>query len=159
MQQFQDFIIDYGYFAVYFFLAIGIFGLPIPDEIVVTFVGYFASIGLLSYFFSMIIVALGVLSGTLFTYTIGRKIGKPLLRRYGKWVSLTPQRLHLVERWFNRYGLWTVTLGYFIPGMRHLVCYFSGMSGMNIRKYLLFASIGTCISSVLFITLGYFIGI
>ncbi|MCH6186234.1 hypothetical protein MKN04_00955 [Paenibacillus polymyxa] len=38
---------NYGYAAVFIVLALGLFSLPIPDEVMVLFVGYFTKIGLL----------------------------------------------------------------------------------------------------------------
>lgn len=157
MLQFNDFILHYGYFAVYFFLALGIFGLPLPDEFVVAFIGHLTSIGTLNFPIALIITVLGVMSGTIFTYALGRNIGKPLLIKYGKWVRLSPSRLQRVDRWFEKYGPWTVTLGYFVPGMRHIICYLSGSVGMGIRRYLIFASIGTAVSTVLCLWIGYLI--
>ncbi|MCG3089349.1 DedA family protein [Sporosarcina cyprini] len=157
MLQFQDFFIQYGYYAIFIFLALGIFGLPLPDEVVVAFVGHLSSLGTFNYPVAMVVTMLGVMSGTLVTFAFGRKIGKPLLDKYGKWISLSPKRLQLVNRWFDRYGSWAVTIGYFVPGMRHVICYMSGSSGMDFRRYILFASIGTAISSILCLTIGYLI--
>ena len=155
MLQFQDVFLHYGYLAVFLFLSLGIFGLPVPDEIVVAFVGHLSSMGTFNYTTAMVITMLGVMTGTIFTYLLGRKIGKPLLHKYGKWIQLTPNRLKRVDHWFHRYGSWAVTFGYFVPGMRHLVCYMSGSSGMGWKRYLLFAFIGTTISSILCLTIGY----
>lgn len=155
MYHFQEFVLHYGYFAVFFFLALGIFGVPLPDEIVVAFIGHLSSTGALNYQLSAVITVLGVMTGTIFTYTIGRTVGKPLLMKYGKWISLSPKRLQRVDNWFDKYGSWAVTLGYFVPGMRHLVCYLSGSSGMGVRRYLLFAAIGTFVSSITFLSIGY----
>ena len=153
-----DLIIQYGYMAAFLILSLGIFGLPIPDEFIVTFVGSLVGLGHLSLSIAILITIVGVLIGTLFTFTLGRKLGKPIINKYGIWIGLTPRRLMRVESWFNKYGSWAVTLGYFVPGMRHLVCYVSGMSGMNTRKYMCFATIGTCVSSIICIAIGYFIG-
>lgn len=158
MAQFQEFVFQYGYIAVFAFLALGIFGLPVPDELIVGFVGYLVSLGTLNFIVAITMAFSGVFIGTIVTFTIGRKIGKPLIRSYGKWIGLTENRLFIVENWFNRYGAWTVTLGYFIPGMRHFICYFSGMSGMELKKYILFAAIGTVTSSIICVTVGYYIG-
>lgn len=157
MLQFNDFILHYGYFAVYFFLALGIFGLPLPDELVVAFIGHLTSTGTLNFPIALIITILGVMSGTVFTYALGRNIGKPLLIRYGKWVSLSSNRLKRVDRWFEKYGPWAVTLGYFVPGMRHIICYLSGSAGMDMRRYLIFAAIGTGVSTVICLSIGYWI--
>lgn len=43
----KDLISNYGYFAIYGLLAIGIIGLPVPDEFMMTFVGYLSSISVL----------------------------------------------------------------------------------------------------------------
>lgn len=158
MLQFEVFVLHYGYAAVFLFLALGIFGLPMPDEIVVASVGYFASIGLLNFFVAIVITILGVFSGTVVTYMMGRKFGQPLLIKYGKWMGITDTRFSHVEKWFHRHGSWAVTFGYFVPGMRHLVCYISGVSGMNMKRYLLFATLGTCISCIICGTFGYLIG-
>lgn len=158
MSIFQDFVTHYGYFAVFLFLALGIFGLPMPDEFVIVFTGYLSSAGLLNFVGAMAIAILGVFIGTLVTYTIGKKVGRPIVERFGKWVGLSEKRVLRVERWFGRYGSWTVTLGFFVPGMRHFVCCFSGMSGMAVKRYMLFSSLGTTASGIICITLGYLFG-
>ncbi len=154
----QDYITHYGYFAVFLFLSLGIFGLPMPDELVIIFTGYLSSHGFLSLASALLIAIFGVFIGTLVTYTIGKKIGRPLVERFGKWVGLSEKRVDRVERWFGRYGPWTVTLGFFIPGMRHFVCCFSGMSGMAVKRYMLFSSLGTTVSGIICVTLGYLFG-
>ncbi|GIP32129.1 DedA family protein [Paenibacillus sp. J2TS4] len=159
MEFVQEMIAQYGYIALYFLLALGIIGLPIPDEVLMTFVGYLASIGIFGYSAAVSVSLLGAMSGMILSYELGRKIGKPLIWKYGKWLLLTPERLEKAEGWFNRYGLWTVSFGYFIPGIRHLTCYLSGISGIERRKYWLFAGAGALVWCVLFITLGYFIGV
>jgi len=154
----QDMIMQYGYIALFLCLALGIVGLPIPDELLMTFVGYLASIGFMSMPGSVAVSFLGAMSGMMVSYTLGRKFGKPLLWRYGKWLRLTPPRLEKAETWFNRYGPWTVGFGYFIPGIRHLTCYLSGVSAMKPGKYFIFAGAGALIWCTLFILIGYFVG-
>ncbi|USG65667.1 DedA family protein [Brevibacillus ruminantium] len=154
----KELIDQYGYFALYFLLALGIVGLPIPDETIMTFVGYLTSIQIFNFFAALTVSFLGAISGMIFSYFLGRKFGRPLLLKYGWWLRLTPARLNKAERWFDRYGLWAVCFGYFIPGVRHFTCYLSGISGIRFRKYLLFAGFGALIWCITFITAGYFIG-
>jgi len=155
----QQLISQHGYFAIYGLLAIGIMGLPIPDEVMMTFVGYLSSISVLNCQGALLVSFLGSMTGMLVSYYIGRKIGRPFLDKYGKWLRLTPARLKRTERWFLRYGPWTLLIAYFIPGIRHLASYFSGMSGMSQRKYLLFACVGAFSWCSFFIGFGYFIGV
>lgn len=158
LEMLKDWILDYGYAALYGLLSVGIIGLPVPDEILMTFVGYLTSIGWFSYPVSVSVCFLGAITGMIISYIIGLKVGKPFLWKYGKWVKLTPKRLSMVEGWFRRFGMWTVTFGYFVPGVRHFTCYLAGISGVRIWKYLLFAGSGALIWSLTFITLGRFIG-
>ncbi|MEF3303868.1 DedA family protein [Paenibacillus sp. GYB003] len=154
----QDLIGQYGYIALYVLLALGIVGIPVPDELLLTFIGYLASIGMFYYPAAVAVSLMGAMTGMVVSYWVGRSVGKPALRKYGKWIKLTPKRLGTAERWFDRYGPWTVSFGYFIPGIRHLTCYLSGVSGMSQRKYLLFAGVGALVWCLFFITLGYFVG-
>lgn len=64
-----------------------------------------------------------------------------------------------VEHFFQKYGPYSLILGYFIPGVRHITCYFSGISKMNVNTYLLFAAIGAFLWCFTFITIGRVIGI
>ncbi|MCM3166657.1 DedA family protein [Peribacillus frigoritolerans] len=155
----KDLISNYGYFAIYGLLAIGIIGLPVPDEFMMTFVGYLSSISVLNVQGAFLVSFLGSISGMLVSYFIGKKVGKPFLRKYGKWIKMTPARLEKLEKWFNKYGPWTIIIAYFIPGVRHFASYISGMNGMGKRKYFIFAGAGAFSWCLVFTTFGYFIGV
>lgn len=154
----KDWILQYGYTALYGLLAAGIIGLPVPDEILMTFVGYLVTLGWFSYPAAIAVCFAGTMTGMLASYFIGHKIGKPFLWKYGKWIKLTPARLSKADGWFHRFGMWTVTFGYFVPGVRHFTCYLAGISGVKLWKYVLYAGSGAFVWVVTFITLGRFIG-
>ncbi|MFD0714598.1 DedA family protein [Paenibacillus sp. GCM10027626] len=158
MNQIEEIISQYGYYAIFSLLALGIVGLPVPDEFLLTFVGYLVSTKVLQFVGAVAVSFCGTMSGMMVSYWLGRKVGKPLIWKYGRWIKLTPARMEKVESWFDKYGPWTIVFGYYIPGIRHLTCYMSGVSGISLRKYLLFASGGALIWCVAFITIGYFIG-
>ncbi|MEK8128916.1 DedA family protein [Paenibacillus filicis] len=149
---------QYGYIAIFVLLALGIIGLPVPDELLMTFVGYLSSSGFLLLPIAIAVSFLGTMSGMLFSYALGRKFGKPLLHKYGKWIKLTPKRLDKAESWFSRYGAWAICFGYFIPGIRHVTCYLAGVSAMRLRRYVLFAGAGALFWCVLFTSIGYHVG-
>lgn len=153
-----QFLSDYGYAAVYGMLTLGIVGLPIPDEILMTGVGYLTSIGTMKLSYAILFSFAGAMSGMMISYAIGHKAGRPLLDRYGKWVGLKPQRIAKVEGWMNKYGPISIVVGYFIPGFRHVTCYMCGISRMPLRKYVLFASVGALVWCVIFIMMGRILG-
>jgi membrane protein DedA with SNARE-associated domain len=94
----------------------------------------------------------------LISYTIGLRVGQPVVDRYGKWVGLTPKRFASVKRWFFRFGNWTLFIAYFVPGIRHATSYISGISAMSFKKYLLVTVASAFIWSLLFVSIGYLIG-
>ncbi|NGZ77783.1 DedA family protein [Saccharibacillus alkalitolerans] len=153
-----NFLSDYGYMAVYTLLTLGIVGLPVPDEVLMTSVGYLTSIGTMKLPYALLFSFAGALSGMMISYAIGRQAGRPLLNRYGKWIGLKPSRIARVEGWMSKYGPVSIMFGYFIPGFRHVTCYLCGIGRMSLRKYTLFASIGALLWCTIFIMIGRVLG-
>jgi len=153
-----DLIGQYGYVALFALLALGIVGLPVPDETLMTIVGSLTTYGPLSFPGALAVSFFGAMTGMLVSYTLGKKVGKPFLYAVGKWVKLSPGKLGKAEHWFCRYGLWTVSFGYFVPGVRHFTCYLAGISGVPLWRYLLFAGSGAFVWCLVFLTIGRFIG-
>ncbi|CAG7624598.1 putative membrane protein [Paenibacillus solanacearum] len=161
MEQLIGLIDQYGYIALYGLLALGIVGIPVPDEILMTTVGSLTAgeEPLLSFCMSLLVSFCGAMTGMMISYFLGKKVGKPFLYKFGKWVKLTPERLNVAESWFKKYGLWAVAFGYYVPGIRHFTCYLAGVSNVGIWRYLLFAGSGALIWCSTFLTLGHVIGI
>jgi membrane protein DedA with SNARE-associated domain len=153
-----DLLAQYGYIALYGLLALGIIGLPIPDETLMTFVGSLTVYGPLTFPGSLAVTFAGTMTGMTVSYALGKRVGKPFLYRMGKWIKLTPARLTRAELWFQKYGIWTVSFSYFIPGVRHLSCYLAGISGVPLWRYLLYAGVGAFVWCLTFLTLGRLIG-
>ncbi|KJD46420.1 DedA family protein [Paenibacillus terrae] len=158
MEWAMSMITQYGYIAIFALLALGIIGLPVPDEIIMVFVGYLSSIMVLNYSMSVLVSFMGAMTGMMISYTLGKKLGQPLVDKHGKWFGLTPKRFARVKGWFARFGLWTILVGYFIPGVRHVTSYLSGISAMPVRKYMLVASAGSLVWTLIFISIGYITG-
>jgi membrane protein DedA with SNARE-associated domain len=158
-QALYDFIYNFGYAALYVLLSAGIVGVPVPDETLMTFVGSLtAPGGPFSFITALLISFAGTMTGMVVSYTLGHKVGKPFLYRFGKWIKLTPNRLDRAETWFKKYGMWAVFFGYFVPGVRHLTCYLAGVSNVGLGRYLLYASTGALVWCTTFLALGHLLG-
>lgn len=151
-------ITQYGYFAIFFLLVLGIVGLPVPDETLLTFTGYLAFKGNLSLPLAFCAAAAGSLSGITISYTLGRRFGMTLIRRYGKYVRVTEEHVTKAHAWFAKVGHWGLTFGYFVPGVRHLSAYAAGMSAVEPPQFALYAYSGGCLWVAAFLSLGYFLG-
>ncbi len=153
-----EYISRYGYIAISGLLAFGIIGLPIPDEMLMIVVGYLASKHVLHLPLVLLFSFMGSIIGMTISYWIGRRFGTTLILRYGKWVGITVVRYERIQRWFKQYGRWTVLFSYFIPGVRHVAGYISGISAMPFRYYFSICIAAAVLWTVLFISLGYFAG-
>jgi membrane protein DedA with SNARE-associated domain len=148
----------YGYYALFGSMVFGIIGLPVPDETLLTLSGYLVLKGEFSFLPAYASALLGSATGITVSYLIGRSGGVRIVSRYGRHVHLTVERLNLVNSWFTRVGKWALTIGYFVPGVRHLTALTAGTSKVQYRVFALFAYSGAVLWSLTFISLGYFLG-
>jgi membrane protein DedA with SNARE-associated domain len=151
-------IAQYGYAAIFFLLVLGIVGLPVPDETLLTFTGYLIFRGQLKVVPAFLAALLGSGCGITLSYVLGRTFGARLLHRYGRYIHLTEERIAYAHNWFERLGRWTLTIGYFIPGVRHFTAYAAGMSELEPHVFAAFAYSGALLWVSTFLTLGYVLG-
>ena len=151
-------ISQYGYPAIFFLLMLGIVGLPVPDETLLTFTGYLIFAGHLKLVPAFITVLGGTICGITLSYVLGRTFGLALIHRFGKYIHLTEERLARAHRFFERVGHWSLTFGYFVPGVRHLTAYAAGVSYTAPHIFALYAYLGALLWACTFLALGYFLG-
>jgi membrane protein DedA with SNARE-associated domain len=158
MEALHHIIAQYGYAGIFGLLMLGIIGLPVPDETFLAFCGYLANQGELSLPFTILAAFLGSCSGITVSYLIGRIPGLALLKKYGKHIHFTEERVERVHQWFARVGKWLLVIGYFIPGVRHLSAMVAGSSKLSYPEFAPFAYAGALIWSSTFVSAGYFLG-
>jgi membrane protein DedA with SNARE-associated domain len=151
-------ITQYGYLAIFSLLVLGIVGLPVPDETLLTFTGYLVFKGHLSPLLAFLSAFAGSACGITISYTLGRTFGLKLIHRYGRYLRITEEHINKAHAWFARVGHWGLTFGYFIPGVRHFTAYAAGMSDVEAHQFGLFAYSGAALWAASFISLGYFLG-
>ena len=151
-------LVQYGYPGLFLLLLLGIVGLPVPDETLVTAAGFLIGRGDLRLAPTFLAALLGSICGITLSFVLGRVVGFRLINRYGHWLHLTPARLAAVHRWYELAGRWTLTLGYFVPGLRHVVALAAGTSGLSWPSFALFAYGGALLWIAALLTLGYWIG-
>lgn len=151
-------IMHYGYVGIFFALALGIVGLPIPDEVLLTYVGYSVFKGVMEYPPALLGAFAGAATGITVSYAIGRKLGLPFLKKVGPTFHITEERVAYTQKLFAKCGNCLLIIGYFIPGVRHITAYLAGIAGMDVRRFMAFAYTGAFLWSLSFITLGRELG-
>jgi membrane protein DedA with SNARE-associated domain len=158
MEVIQHWVVQYGYLGIFSLLVLGIVGLPVPDETLLAFAGYLIRRGDLKAFPVWLAALLGSMCGITISYILGRTTGYYLIRKYGPRMHFPPERLDLVHHWFRRLGGFTLTFGYFVPGVRHFTAAVAGASRLEVHVFAAFAYGGAVLWTSCFITLGYFLG-
>jgi membrane protein DedA with SNARE-associated domain len=158
MEMISQWVVHYGYAAVFALLLFGIVGLPVPDEWLLTFAGYLVFTGKFHAFPALAAAFLGSMCGITVSYGLGRSFGLFLLHHYGRFFRVTPEKMNRVHAWFGRFGTWTLLVGYFIPGVRHCTAVVAGASSLGLLSFSIFAYSGALIWSATFIGIGYFFG-
>ena len=149
---------QYGYAGLFALLMSGIIGLPIPDETLLVFSGYLISAGRLRPVETFLAGFAGAVSGISISFLLGRTLGHTAVEKYGRYIHLTAERVHRVERWFEKVGNWLLSVGYFIPGVRHFTALVAGMSGVPFRVFAPYAYGGAAVWVLFFLTVGYLVG-
>jgi membrane protein DedA with SNARE-associated domain len=157
-QQVLVWITHYGYLAIFLLLVFGIIGLPIPDETMLTFSGYLVYTGHLSLPLTLATALAGSITGITISYYLGRVLGMQVIHRYGRYLHITEAHINKAHAWFERVGHWALTVGYFIPGVRHFTAYAAGISELAPRHFAMYAYTGAFLWVSTFVGLGYFLG-
>jgi membrane protein DedA with SNARE-associated domain len=148
----------YGYAGIFFLLFLGIVGLPVPDETLLTLVGYLIFKHELKLAPAYATAVLGSACGITVSYGLGRSLGLFLVHHYGRIFRITPEEMDRVHAWFDRFGTWTLLFGYFVPGVRHLTAVVAGTSKLHPLHFAVFAYSGALIWAATFIGLGFYFG-
>lgn len=148
----------YGYIILYGSLMLEMIALPIPTELLMSYVGYMVYQGHLNLFIAIIIGTAGSISGMRIAYFIGGKLGYPFFQKHGRKVHLGPERIEKMSDAFNSYGKRLLLVSCFIPGIRHLTGYSAGIIQIKYRSFAIFAYIGALIWVGSFISLGDVLG-
>lgn len=157
-QAITEWLLSYGSIAIFFLLVLGIIALPVPEDTLMILTGILIANGSLEPKETLIAAYAGSMCGITTSYFIGRTAGMYFVNRFGPWMGLTPAKVEIAHGWFQKFGKWTLVVGYFIAGVRHFTGFFAGMSYLDFKQFALFAYTGAFIWVSTFVSLGYFFG-
>jgi membrane protein DedA with SNARE-associated domain len=158
LQLIEQYMLAYGYWAIFFGVMLENAGVPVPGETILLIAGYFASTGKFHLGLVMLTAATGAVIGDNIGFAIGHHYGRNVLLRVGRFFFLTPKRFAHMESYFERHGNKTVLVARFITGLRVFAALLAGASKMPWRVFVVFNVAGALLWSVVITTLGYLFG-
>lgn len=158
MEEINRLLIQYGYIVLFIAPMLETLALPIPGELLMLYCGALIYTGKLNLLLSIFIAFSGVASGLTIAYIIGNFIGMKFFIKYGRYFGMNANKVEKVSKWFNRHGTKLLLISCFIPGVRHITGYFSGIIKIDCKKFILNAYIGAFLWIFTFLYLGDILG-
>jgi membrane protein DedA with SNARE-associated domain len=153
-----ELIDKFGYFGIGGIVFIESFGVPAPGETAIIAAAAYAGRGHFNIFAVAITAFLAAVIGDSIGYWIGRRGGRPLVHRFGRYVRLTPERLDKVEGFMTRQGPKIVVVARFVEGLRQFNGIVAGVAGMPFPEFLAWNATGAALWVGLWSTGGYLAG-
>ena len=148
-----------GYLLVALLMAVESSIAPLPSEVVIPPAAHIAyTTGKFSMIGLVIAGAIGSWIGATAMYWASRWLGRPLVLRYGKYIFISPEKVHGAERWAAHYGSMGIFISRLLPVVRHLIGIPAGIVEMNYTKFSIYTLLGSAIWSAVLCYIGVVAG-
>ena len=144
-----------GLFLILFFSGLG---LPIPEEITLLTGGFLVNLGFIRFYPTLAAVFVGVLTGDMAMYSIGRRWGHGILTHRHLRRIFSEERLERVRQFFRDHGSKTIFIARFISGFRMAAFLAAGTMRVKPSKFLFLDFLAALIAVPLLLYLGYYFG-
>ena len=168
IQAFADYAAGAPFLVLLFillFMAVESSFIPFPSEVVMIPAGFLACryplpTGNHAADLAIILFTgtVGALTGAYVNYFLSAWLGRPFLRRYGKYVMLSEASLDRAEEIFNRYGDIVTFVCRLLPAIRQLISIPAGLSRMNLKRFTAFTAAGAFAWNAILAGIGYYFG-
>jgi membrane protein DedA with SNARE-associated domain len=139
----QHLIHAYGLWVLFAVITLEAIGIPMPGESALVATALFAaSTHQIDIVLVIAVAAAGAILGDNIGYLIGRRIGVPLVARYGRYVGLGEPRLKVGQYLFLRHGGKIVFFGRFVAFLRTFAALLAGINRMHWSHFLLMNALG-----------------
>jgi membrane protein DedA with SNARE-associated domain len=151
---------SHGYLALVIFAFVEACCIPISSEITFAFAGVIAATHPDKFSVAAVIIigTVAEMGGSLTSYAVGRRGGRHLLDRYGKWVLISRSDLDRAERFFSGRGTWAVAVARALPLVRCFASFGAGVVEIPLLPFAMFSLIGTAAWAAGLTLLGYNLG-
>ncbi|OGZ33466.1 MAG: hypothetical protein A2Y98_02995 [Candidatus Portnoybacteria bacterium RBG_19FT_COMBO_36_7] len=153
-----DFITKYGYLAVFSLIFVQELGVPnpVPNEVILLFAGYLASIRVLSF---PLILAAGISAdfiGTTILYGVFYFFGDQIIKHAPRWLPV--EKIESIKQKVAKRGGWGVFFGRLLPYLRGYASVAAGLLKIPPKKFLTSVIVSAIIWSGGYVIAGRLLG-
>src|SRR5216684_4083560 len=143
----QEFVDNFTYFGVFAVLLLGSLGVPSPEEMPIIAAAVLSHEGVVRWWLALPVCMLGVLSGDMVLYWVGRHWGEQVLNWRLVRLVLSPAREQWLKAAYRRHALKTVVTARNVMGLRAAAFLTAGIARVPFWKFVV-ADAGAAILGV-----------
>jgi membrane protein DedA with SNARE-associated domain len=149
---------DHGVAAVFGLMVLESACIPVPSEVIMLFAGYLVSQDKMSLAAAILAGTLGNVVGSWIAWGVGYVGGRPFIARYGRYIHVTPDRMEMADRWFDKYGNRVVFWSRMVPIVRTFISLPAGVARMPFGRFTLYTFLGALPWCTLLTLIGVKVG-
>jgi membrane protein DedA with SNARE-associated domain len=154
--------LDWGYFGIFLLMVLENVIPPVPSEVIMSVAGIAAGQGKMNFAVLVLVGTLGCTVGNLFWWEIGRRFGyerlKPMVDRWGRWLTMDWEDVEKLRRFFDRWGGATVFVFRFMPIGRTVISIPAGLLHMPFWRFVAYTTAGSLVWNMVLVGVGFWLG-
>lgn len=151
-----------GYWGIGFLMVLENVFPPIPSELIMGIGGIRVGQGRMEIIPLLVAGTIGTTIGNFSWYLLGYQLGfkrlKPLVDRFGRWLTLRWRDVEWLDRCFEKHGEKIVFIFRFMPAFRTIISLPAGLFRMPAWKFALWTTGGALIWNIILAGAGYYLG-
>ncbi len=155
----ENFLADYGLWALAFFLFIDDLGFPFPTTTIIFSLSVIAKTNPEVSIWPILILAIIIppISNSILFFASRHGL-RNWLHKHGHRIFLTRKRIQKAEDYFNKYGEWTIFIAAMLTTIRPVSSVVAGSFDMNAKTFFKFHIPGLLIWAIFVTGSGYIFG-
>ncbi len=141
-----------GYVGVFVLMTLESALIPIPSEVTMPFAGSLVASGVFNFWLLVLVGALANLVGSLLAYGLGY-LGEDKIPKIFR-----NKEYHHAIALFNKYGEIITFVSRILPAIRTYISLPAGIAKMNLKKFIIYTTLGSLIWSTVLTYLGVVLG-
>ncbi|MCL4403770.1 DedA family protein [Patescibacteria group bacterium] len=154
------YITKYGYLAIFSLIFLQEIGVPnpVPNELVLLFAGYLASVHVLSLTLVLLTVILADFIGTSILYAFFYLFGDYVMDHKPKWLPISKEKIMKLSNKISQREQWGIYVGRLIPYLRGYTSVAAGLLKIRPRVFLTAVIVSAITWSGSYALVGKFMG-
>lgn len=133
-------------------------GLPFPGSVLVALAGFLSRQGELNIVLAWLVSMLAYILGSVSAFSIGHHLGEPFLKKWGHYIGVTPERFARAQELLTSSAPGYIIGGRFLPTVGNITPYVAGISGISMKRFLIYDTIHAVLWLTTFLGAGALLG-